>query len=181
MSAMNAPATDDIGTVGLKATARARRSPSVLRVVLAVVLGYFVYAAVVALGFGLILVIGGEERILEPNSWRVVPMVEVLGIVVAAIGAFFAGTLCRLVTSDSRISMLFSVLLLVMVSVQGISRFRGADADARRDAAERSTGSIAQNVQPGSIALVGLPLAAAVMSLAGGGVTGRVQRFFAGG
>ncbi|MBL9141310.1 MAG: hypothetical protein JNK53_05530 [Phycisphaerae bacterium] len=161
-------------------TRPAPRPPSMARVVFGVVFSSFVYGATVALGFGLVLAIGGEARVLEPESWQITPTVQLLGVLIAGIGAFFAGTLCRLVIGDARISLMFSVLLLVLVTAQGLSRFGSEDAPTRREPGDRGAGTIAQNVQPGPIALIGLPLAAAVMSYAGGATMGRVQRFFLG-
>jgi hypothetical protein len=160
---------------------RGTSGPGPARILIAVVFGFFVYAATMALGIALCMAMAGVDGVFEEGSWRVSTGAAVVGILVAALGGFFGGSLCRLIAGSARVSVMFAVMICAMLFVQGGIRSSATDPNAVRAPGAQEPGTIAQHMHPGSLATVGIPLAAAVAALVGGAAAGRARRLLTGG
>lgn len=172
--------SNDRDVHGRNARGRPRGQPGALRILIAVVFGFFVYAATMALGIALLMALVGVDRIFEEGTWRVSTGAALGAMALAGLGGFFGGSLCRLVTGSARVGVMFAVMVCVMLFVQGAIRSSATDPNMVRAAGQPEPGTIAQRMHPGPLATVGMPLTAAVLALIGSGVAGRAQRLLTG-
>lgn len=158
--------------------ARPQSQPGLLRILIAVVFAFFTYAATTALGFALMAAMGGSS-VYEGDTWQLTMGAQVAMVLAIAVAGFFAGTICRMVSGSARISWMFAVMMLGLLLMHMLSRHAATDGSAVRDA-NANFGTVAQFAHPGLVVAIGGPVVASLLSLLGGNLVGRIQRFFVG-
>jgi hypothetical protein len=155
---------------------RAQDPPGLLRTLVAVVFGFFTFAATLAVVVVLTALTFGPEFAYEGDTWRTTPGLQVVVLLAGGVGAFMGGAVCRPAGGSARTVPIFAFSLLLTVVVWLTMRSSAADPNAARAVgiADMSSGHNAAILGP--LVLFGLPVVAFVMAYLGGTAADRVQR-----
>ena len=89
---------------------------TILRTILAAIVGYVAMAAVLFVLFSLLWVTVGPSRAFEPGSWDVPVGWAVVQLVLGLAGAYIGGQVCAWVAHDAR----GATMLIGLVTVMGV-------------------------------------------------------------
>lgn len=155
---------------------RTQSPPGLMRTLVAVVFGFFTFAATLAVIVVLAALTFGSSFAYEGDTWRITTNLQIVVLLAGGLGAFMGGAVCRPAAGSSRIVPIFACSLLLTVIVWLTMRNSAADPNAVRTAAiaDMSSGHSAAILGP--IVKFGLPVVAFFMAYLGGGAADRVQR-----
>lgn len=152
--------------------------PGLARCVLGAFIGAIAFLTVMGVGIALIRIIMRPDDLMQPGSWQSATNLDVMAIMLSALGAFLAGFLARTVGGAGKAVAMLVVALLCATVVWGMLR-TSVGQDMTRSAEDE--GAMALRIVPGALWVWGVPVAAAIAALLGGRLGARVLHAFLGG
>lgn len=152
--------------------------PGLARCVLGAFIGALAFLTVMGVGIALIRIMLRPDDLMQPGSWQSSTNLDVIAIVLSAMGAFLAGFLSRTIGGAGKAVAMMVVALLCATIVWGMLR-SSVGQDMARNAEDE--GAMALRIVPGALWVWGVPVAATIAALLGGRLGARVLHAFLGG